>query len=165
MRCRCARDGSRIIGIRAGARLVANGGTLAIALRPAKTVHVYYENEMYIYNVYIYVYHEIITTLWRCANERLEFVPAHALSMLRIHSYMYLHNAGPTHGLAVHDYWHMYRCIPRCWRRRAGSCPSSFINNTYQYKRKNRLAPYFFLLGCVKRRSYMLTNVERTTTP
>ena len=26
-------------------------------------------------------------------------------------------------------------------------------------------APYFFLLGCVKRRSYMLIHVERTTAP
>ena len=32
------------------------------------------------------------------------------------------------------------------------------------YKRNNRRA-LFFLLGCVKRRSYMLIQVERTTTP
>ena len=69
MRCRGARDGSRRIGIHGSVRHVANAGALAIALRPSRTIHVYYEKDTY-------GYHKIITTLCRCTSKRLEFVHA-----------------------------------------------------------------------------------------
>ena len=63
-----------MIGIRASSRRVVNAGALAFYLRPLTTIQVYYENDTYIYQVYILTDHEIIT-LCRCTPERLGFVP------------------------------------------------------------------------------------------